>query len=210
MDRRSSTNGTSDWDALDSAERAAQKARQGVRYAALEGLTVMDPATMQEHTGRRRDDRRGHVPRQHRHEGLSQEPRRRPTRPLPAAGSTPAISASCTLTATSSSRTAPRTSSSRAARTFPRSRSRTRSTSTPPWPLAAWSRGPTRNGARRRSPIVELKPGTTATRKPRSSTHCRTLLARFKCPKAVVFAEIPKTSTGKIQKFRLRELAKEM
>ncbi|TIP53270.1 MAG: hypothetical protein E5X56_33440, partial [Mesorhizobium sp.] len=38
--------------------------------------------------------------------------------------------------------------------------------------------------------------------------HCRTLLARFKVPKAVIFAEIPKTSTGKIQKFRLREMAK--
>ncbi|TIW56170.1 MAG: hypothetical protein E5V56_11880, partial [Mesorhizobium sp.] len=38
--------------------------------------------------------------------------------------------------------------------------------------------------------------------------HCRTLIARFKVPKAVVFAEIPKTSTGKIQKFRLREMAK--
>ena len=36
------------WDALDGGKRAAQKARQGVRYAALEGLTVMDPATMQE------------------------------------------------------------------------------------------------------------------------------------------------------------------
>ena len=39
--------------------------------------------------------------------------------------------------------------------------------------------------------------------------HCRTLLARFKCPKAIIFAEIPKTSTGKIQKFRLREMARE-
>ena len=38
--------------------------------------------------------------------------------------------------------------------------------------------------------------------------HCRALLARFKVPKAVIFAEIPKTSTGKIQKFRLREMAK--
>lgn len=55
---------------------------------------------------------------------------------------------------------------------------------------------------------VELKPGRTAT-ETEIIEHCRTLLARFKCPKAVVFAEIPKTSTGKIQKFRLRELAKE-
>jgi fatty-acyl-CoA synthase len=35
------------------------------------------------------------------------------------------------------------------------------------------------------------------------------LLAGFKCPRHVVFIELPKTSTGKIQKFRLREMARE-
>jgi fatty-acyl-CoA synthase len=54
---------------------------------------------------------------------------------------------------------------------------------------------------------VELKPGRTAT-EAEITDHCRALLARFKVPKAVIFAEIPKTSTGKIQKFRLREMAK--
>jgi fatty-acyl-CoA synthase len=54
---------------------------------------------------------------------------------------------------------------------------------------------------------VELKPGKTATES-EIIEHCRTLLARFKCPKAIVFAEIPKTSTGKIQKFKLREMAR--
>jgi fatty-acyl-CoA synthase len=54
---------------------------------------------------------------------------------------------------------------------------------------------------------VELKPGRTAT-EAEIIEHCRALLARFKVPKAVVFAEIPKTSTGKIQKFRLREMTK--
>ena len=34
---------------------------------------------------------------------------------------------------------------------------------------------------------------------------CRERLAHFKCPKAVEFGDLPKTSTGKIQKFRLRE-----
>ena len=34
---------------------------------------------------------------------------------------------------------------------------------------------------------------------------CRERLAHFKCPKAIEFSELPKTSTGKIQKFRLRE-----
>jgi fatty-acyl-CoA synthase len=54
---------------------------------------------------------------------------------------------------------------------------------------------------------VELKPGKAATES-EIIEHCRTLLARFKCPRTVIFAEIPKTSTGKMQKFRLRELAK--
>jgi fatty-acyl-CoA synthase len=37
---------------------------------------------------------------------------------------------------------------------------------------------------------------------------CREQLARYKCPRNVVFGELPKTSTGKIQKFVLREKAR--
>jgi fatty-acyl-CoA synthase len=37
---------------------------------------------------------------------------------------------------------------------------------------------------------------------------CREHLARYKCPRKLVFAELPRTSTGKIQKFKLREMAK--
>jgi fatty-acyl-CoA synthase len=40
--------------------------------------------------------------------------------------------------------------------------------------------------------------------------HCRGLLARFKCPRSVIFREVPKTSTGKIQKFLLREEARSL
>ena len=54
---------------------------------------------------------------------------------------------------------------------------------------------------------VELKPGKSAT-EAEIVEHCRGLLARFKVPKSVILAEIPKTSTGKIQKFRLRDMAK--
>ena len=54
---------------------------------------------------------------------------------------------------------------------------------------------------------IELKPGKMAT-EAELIDHCRSLLARFKCPKAVIFAEIPKTSTGKIQKFVLRQKGK--
>ena len=37
--------------------------------------------------------------------------------------------------------------------------------------------------------------------------YCREHLAHFKAPKTVIFGELPKTSTGKIQKFKLREQA---
>ena len=55
--------------------------------------------------------------------------------------------------------------------------------------------------------FIELKPGTSATA-PELIEWCQQHLAKFKCPRFVVFAEIPKTSTGKIQKFKLREMAK--
>ncbi len=55
--------------------------------------------------------------------------------------------------------------------------------------------------------FVELKPGAVAT-EDEIIAHCRGLLARFKVPKKVVFDVLPKTSTGKIQKFLLRERAK--
>jgi len=39
---------------------------------------------------------------------------------------------------------------------------------------------------------------------------CRSQLARFKVPKTVVFGPLPKTSTGKMQKFILREQARHL
>jgi fatty-acyl-CoA synthase len=55
--------------------------------------------------------------------------------------------------------------------------------------------------------FVELKPGATAT-EAEIIAHCRASLAHFKAPKSVVFGPLPKTSTGKIQKFALRQQAK--
>jgi len=55
--------------------------------------------------------------------------------------------------------------------------------------------------------FVELKPGAAA-QEAELLEHCRGLLARFKVPKKVVFGELPKTSTGKIQKFMLRDQVK--
>ncbi|RQQ43715.1 acyl-CoA synthetase [Burkholderia stagnalis] len=51
--------------------------------------------------------------------------------------------------------------------------------------------------------FVELREGMDATEE-EIVAHCRQLLAGFKVPKAVRFGELPKTSTGKIQKFQLR------
>ena len=55
--------------------------------------------------------------------------------------------------------------------------------------------------------FVEVKPDAAVT-EAELIEHCRKLLARFKAPKKVIFGELPKTSTGKIQKFVLRERAK--
>jgi len=55
--------------------------------------------------------------------------------------------------------------------------------------------------------FVEIKPGAQVTEY-ELIQHCRAHLARFKAPRAVVFGVLPKTSTGKIQKFVLRQQAR--
>ena len=55
--------------------------------------------------------------------------------------------------------------------------------------------------------FVELKPGQTATAD-ELMQWCKKNLAGYKVPRHVIFADIPKTSTGKIQKFKLREMTK--
>ena len=57
--------------------------------------------------------------------------------------------------------------------------------------------------------FVELKPQQQASADDLMQW-CKKHLAGYKCPRYVVFAELPKTSTGKIQKFKLREMAKEV
>ena len=57
--------------------------------------------------------------------------------------------------------------------------------------------------------FVELKDGENATEK-EIIEFCKAHIASFKCPKTIIFQIIPKTSTGKIQKFQLREIAKEL
>ncbi len=57
--------------------------------------------------------------------------------------------------------------------------------------------------------FIELKDGVEAPTKGDIIQFCRDNLASYKCPRYVVFGDLPKTSTGKIQKFKLREAAVE-
>jgi len=57
--------------------------------------------------------------------------------------------------------------------------------------------------------FVTLKPGANASADD-IIAHCRKNLAGYKVPKSVVFGELPKTSTGKVQKFILRDRAQKM
>jgi fatty-acyl-CoA synthase len=57
--------------------------------------------------------------------------------------------------------------------------------------------------------FVELKPGLNPS-EAEIIAWCRQHLAGYKMPRTIVFVELPKTSTGKVQKFRLREMAREL
>jgi fatty-acyl-CoA synthase len=58
--------------------------------------------------------------------------------------------------------------------------------------------------------FITLKPGAETTTEDEIIEFCRNHMARFKAPKKVVFGPLPKTSTGKIQKFVLRKSAAEV
>ena len=55
--------------------------------------------------------------------------------------------------------------------------------------------------------FVALKPGAAAS-EAEIIAFCRERMARYKTPRTVVFGPLPKTSTGKMQKFVLREQAR--
>lgn len=58
--------------------------------------------------------------------------------------------------------------------------------------------------------FVTMKSGAPETTEKNIIEFCRGRLAHFKCPKTVIFMELPKTSTGKIQKYVLRDIAKKL
>ncbi|MEP9372165.1 acyl-CoA synthetase [Mesorhizobium sp. KR1-2] len=195
-----------EWDALQPAERTAKKARQGVRYAALEGLAVMDPQTMEQTPA---DGTtigevmfRGNIV-------MKGYLKNRPASDEAFAGGwfhsgdlgvmhpdgyiqlkdrskDIIISGGENISSIEVEDALYRHPAVASCGVVAR-------------PDEKWGETPVA--------YVELKPGRSATEE-EIIAHCRTLLARFKVPKAIIFAEIPKTSTGKIQKFRLREMTK--
>ncbi len=56
--------------------------------------------------------------------------------------------------------------------------------------------------------FVALKPDAQAVSAEALIDHCRARMARFKAPRTIVFGDLPKTATGKIMKFELRERAR--
>ena len=58
--------------------------------------------------------------------------------------------------------------------------------------------------------FITLKPGADTVSKESLIAWCRERMAHFKTPKTIVFGELPKTSTGKIQKFTLRDKANQI
>jgi len=58
--------------------------------------------------------------------------------------------------------------------------------------------------------FITLRAGADPVTEQEIIVFCRENLAHFKCPRTVVFTELPKTSTGKIQKFKLRRMAESL
>jgi fatty-acyl-CoA synthase len=194
------------WDELDGPARAARKARQGVRYHALEDLTVMDPETMQpvpadgETMGEVMF--RGNIVMK----GYLKNPKASAEAfrggwfhsgdlgvlhpdgyiQLKDRSKDIIISGGENISSIEVEDVLYKHPAIQAAAVVAR-------------PDEKWGETP--------CAFVELKPGRQAS--PDDIIEwCRKGLARYKVPRHVVFAELPKTSTGKIQKFKLREMAK--
>jgi fatty-acyl-CoA synthase len=198
----------SDWDHLDKAARTSKKARQGVRYAALEGLTVMDPETMRkvpdngetigEVMFRGNIVMKGYLKNKQAtdeafsggwfHSGDLGVLHGDGYIQLKDRSKDIIISGGENISSIEVEDALYKHPAVQACGVVAR-------------PDEKWGETPIA--------FVELKPGKTAT-EAEILDHCRGLLARFKMPKQVVFTEIPKTSTGKIQKFKLRDVAKGM
>ena len=77
------------------------------------------------------------------------------------------------------------------------------------WPGRPWWPCRTRNGARTPCGFVELRAGMAAD-EAELVAWCGRHLAGYKRPGRIVFQDLPRTSTGKVQKFALRAVAREL
>jgi fatty-acyl-CoA synthase len=195
------------WDALEPAERATKKARQGVRYAALEDLTVMDPKTMQrvpadgqtigEVMFRGNIVMKGYLKNAKAtdesfeggwfHSGDLGVLHADGYIQLKDRSKDIIISGGENISSIEVEDVLYKHPAVAAAAVVAK-------------PDEKWGETP--------CAFVELKPDAVATAD-EIVAHCQAHLARYKCPRHVVFAEIPKTSTGKIQKFKLRDAARD-
>ena len=194
------------WDALDAPEQAARKARQGVRYQALEGLDVLDPETMQpvpadgetlgEVMFRGNVVMKGYLKNKPASEaafaggwfhsgdlgvkhpdGYIQLKDRSKDIIISGGENISSIEVEDALY------------------------------KHPAVAAAAVVAKPDEKWGETPCAFVELKPGASATAEDLLAW-CRAHLARYKAPRHVVFMELPKTSTGKVRKYELRERAK--
>ena len=206
MARQWSTTGISEWDALPLNEQAAKKARQGVRYHMLEALDVLDPDTMQpvprdgetlgEVMFRGNVVMKGYLKNKKStdaafaggwfHSGDLGVMHPDGYIQLKDRSKDIIISGGENISSIEVEDALYKHPAVQAAAVVAK-------------PDEKWGETP--------CAFVELKPGKSATAD-ELVEWCRDNLAGYKCPRYVVFTELPKTSTGKIQKFKLREMAK--
>jgi fatty-acyl-CoA synthase len=196
-----------EWDALEAGRQAALNARQGVRYAALEGLTVMDPATMApvpaDGTTLGEVMFRGNI--------VMKGYLKNPTATTEAfaggwfhSGDLGVLHPDGYIQLKDRSKdiiiSGGENISSIEVEDALYKHPAVASCAVVAKPDEKWGETPVA--------FIELKPGAAAPTAADIIAHCRAHLAAYKVPRHVVFTDIPKTSTGKIQKFALREQAK--
>ncbi len=194
------------WDELDGPARATKKARQGVRYHALEDLTVMDPETMQRVPAD--GETMGEV--MFRGNVVMKGYLKNPKASAEAfaggwfhSGDLGVLHADGYIQLKDRSKdiiiSGGENISSIEVEDALYKHPAVQAAGVVAKPDPKWGETP--------CAFVELKPGRTATAE-EIIQWCRGHLAHYKVPHYVIFTEIPKTSTGKIQKFKLRDLAK--
>jgi fatty-acyl-CoA synthase len=196
-----------DWNALPMAEQAALKSRQGVRYHVLEGLEVMDPKTMKPvpHDGETMGEVmfRGNIVMK----GYLKNPQTSEEALAGGwfrSGDLGVIQPDGYLQLRDRSKdiiiSGGENISSIEVEDTLYGHAAVAAVAVVAKPDDKWGETP--------CAFIELKPGLDAPSAQEMIDFCRANLAHYKCPRHIVFGEVPKTSTGKIQKFKLRDIAR--